>query len=80
MFGYHHSGACSYDLWAPGVRTDVENRAFSPYCKHTTEVEQIITILVDNARMGNMNVTIETDEFLSESDWKYIQEEVQKRF
>ena len=80
MFGYHHSGACGYELWAPEARTYVEKRAFSPYCKHTTEVEQIITILVDNARMGNMNVTLETDEYLSESDQKYIQEEVQKRF
>lgn len=66
-------------IWAPGVRNDVENLAFSCYCKHTTEVEQIINLLYESALEGNYNVTVDTDEFLSEQDWEYIQEEVTKR-
>lgn len=92
MFGYHDSDRCMFDLWSPcddtvrhshfdfiGYPHATENRAFSPYCKHTTELERIITVLIDNARVGIMDVTIDTDEFLSESDWEYIREEVQKR-
>lgn len=57
----------------------IENRAFSPYCKHTTEVEQIINQLYSAALQGITSVSIETDEFLSEEDWEYIRNEVQRR-
>lgn len=81
MFGYHDSNRCAYDIWSPvdAGPCAIENRAFSPYCKHTTELEQIIEIFCENARTGNYEISIETDEFLSESDWEYIHKEVERR-
>jgi hypothetical protein len=77
--GYHHSGACHFDLWAPGERTDVENRAFSPYAKHMQELEDIIQSCVEAALRGETNLTFDLDDDLSDEDLAYIQSEIQKR-
>ena len=84
MFGYHDDDRCNFDLWSP--RDDqgiwhpngcaVENRAFSPYAKHTQEVEDIIDALV-HADAGNY--TIDVDDDLSQSDLDYIKSEVMRR-
>lgn len=89
MFGYHDSDRCVFDLWSPvddqgvwhphskpGFPTAVENRAFSPYAKHTQEVEDIIDALV-HADAGNY--TIDVDDDLSQSDLDYIKSEVMRR-
>ena len=89
MFGYHDEDRCYTDLWSPrddqgvwhphskpGFPTAVENRAFSPYAKHTQEVEDIIDALVQ-ADAGNY--TIDVDDDLSQSDLDYIKSEVMRR-
>ena len=89
MFGYHDEDRCIFDLWSPrddqgvwhphskpGFPTAVENRAFSPYAKHTQEVEDIIDALV-HADAGNY--TIDVDDDLSQSDLDYIKSEVMRR-
>ena len=42
MFGYCHNPKCPYDIWAPGRRDDVENRAFSAYAKWQQEQDDRI--------------------------------------
>lgn len=89
MFGYHDDDRCNFDLWSPrddqgiwhphskpGMPTAVENRAFSPYAKHTQEIEDIIDALVQ-ADAGNY--TIDVDDDLSQSDLDYIKFEVMRR-
>ena len=79
MFGYHDDDRCYTDLWSPKDDPNgcaVENRAFSPYAKHTQEVEDIIDALVQ-ADAGNY--TIDVDDDLSQSDLDYIKSEVMRR-
>lgn len=79
MFGYHDDDRCYTDLWSPVDDPNgcaVENRAFSPYAKHTQEVEDIIDALV-HADAGNY--TIDVDDDLSQSDLDYIKSEVMRR-
>lgn len=89
MFGYHDDDRCNFDLWSPrddqgvwhphskpGFPTAVENRAFSPYAKHTQEVEDIIDALV---HVDAGNYTIDVDDDLSQSDLDYIKSEVMRR-
>lgn len=79
MFGYHDSDRCYTDLWSPKDDPHgyaIENRAFSPYAKHTQEVEDIIDALV-HADAGNY--TIDVDDDLSQSDLDYIKSEVMRR-
>lgn len=79
IFGYHDSDKCVFDLHSPVDDPNgcaVENRAFSPYAKHTQEVEDIIDALV-HADAGNY--TIDVDDDLSQSDLDYIKSEVMRR-
>lgn len=79
IFGYHDSDNCVFDLHSPVDDPNgcaVENRAFSPYAKHTQEVEDIIDALV-HADAGNY--TIDVDDDLSQSDLDYIKSEVMRR-
>lgn len=79
MFGYHDSPYCSTDIWAPKSETwgynAIENRAFSPYAKHTQEVEDIIN-MIGNGYTGG----IECDDDMSAGDMRYIEQEVYKRY
>ena len=79
MFGYHDSPYCSTDIWAPNPTAwgdnAIENRAFSPYAKHTQEVEDIIS-MIGNGYTGG----IECDDDMSAGDIQYIEQEVQKRY
>ncbi len=71
---YHHSNHCGFDLWSP--LTDdcaVENRAFSAYAFHTSELENIIN------RICNGETEITVSESLSQSDLDYIKREVEQR-
>ena len=79
MFGYCHKDYCRTDLWAPGNRSDIENRAFSGYAKHEQEIEDIIVNIVAHARIGDLNFNIEIDDDLSDNDLAYIQKEVARR-
>lgn len=79
MFGYHDSGACGLDLWAPGARSAAENRAFSSYCQYNSEIEYIIELIVNHVNLGIYNVTVKNWNNLSLQEKEYIQEEVTKR-
>ena len=65
-----------YGIWEnTPYHTAIENRAFSPYAKHTQEVEDIIE-MIGNGQLGQ----IECDDDMSESDMRYIENEVEKRY
>ena len=78
MFGYHDDPYCTTDIWAPNPTAygynAIENRAFSPYAKHTQEVEDIIKMI------GSGVTAIECDDDMSESDMRYIENEVLRRY
>lgn len=79
MFGYHDVPNCAFDLHAPNPTTwgynAIENRAFSPYAKHTQEVENVIN-MIGHGHIGQ----IECDDDMSAGDMRYIEQEVQKRY
>lgn len=79
MLGYHDSPFCSTDIWAPNSTAwgcnAIENRAFSPYAKHTQEVEDIISMIGDGY-LGD----IQCDDDMSAGDMAYIENEVAKRY
>ena len=58
----------------PGFPHATENRAFSPYAKHMQEVEDVISMIIDNFDRGNMNMSFELDDDFSESDLNYIRQ------
>lgn len=60
----------------PGLPHATENRAFSPYAKHMQEVEDVISMIIDNFDRGNMNMSFELDDDFSESDLNYIRQKV----
>ena len=60
----------------PGFPHATENRAFSPYAKHMQEVEDVISMIIDNFDRGNMNMSFELDDDFSESDLNYIRQKV----
>ena len=71
---YHHSNHCAFDLWSPVVDDcTVENRAFSAYSFHTSEIENII----DKICSGETEITVSSS--LSQSDLDYIKKEVERR-
>ena len=78
MFGYHDVPDCSFDLWAPNPTAwgdnAIENRAFSPYAKHSQEVEDVINLI------GNGATSIQCDDDMSADDMRYIENEVAKRY
>jgi hypothetical protein len=87
MFGYCHNDECRYDIWGPTWHPEtlthhhhIENRAFSPFAKHTQEIEDIIETILANAYNGNMSFDIELDDCFSDEDLEYIKTEVQRRF
>lgn len=81
MFSYHDSNRCGFDLWSPvdAGPCAVENRAFSPYAKHTQELEDAVEMILDNYRNGNFNFTLDFDDDISDSDVEWIQREVERR-
>ena len=65
-----------YGVWEDTpYHTAIENRAFSPYAKHTQEVEDIIE-MIGNGYAGG----IECDDDMSAGDMRYIEQEVYKRY
>ena len=67
MFGYCNDPQCEFDIWSPFPNSSaIENRAFSAYCKHITERDEI----VERIAAGDINITLDDD--FSESDLEYI--------
>jgi len=77
LLGYHDSPRCNFDIWAPQSDTwghnVIENRAFSPFCLHETENEEIIEALANGDTSVNLNDRT-TD------DLDYIQQELYRRY
>ena len=73
MFGYHDSSNCMFDIWSPRPGADaLENRAFSAFCKHQTECDEIIERIV----AGDINITLDDD--FSKKDLDYIKNQLEK--
>ena len=65
-----------YGIWEDTpYHTAIENRAFSPYAKHTQEVEDVIS-MIGNGYLGD----IQCDDDMSAGDMAYIENEVAKRY
>ena len=59
---------------APWYRDPVETLAFNAYAFHTQEVEDVIELI------GNGATSIQCDTNMTESDMRYIESEVRKRY
>ena len=59
---------------APWYRDPVETLAFNAYAFHTQEVEDVIELI------GNDATSIQCDTNMTESDMRYIESEVRKRY
>lgn len=65
-----------YGVWEDTpYHTAIENRAFSPYAKHSQEVEDVIQMIANGYSGG-----IETDDDFSEGDMRYIENELYNRY
>ena len=75
MFGFCDDPQCEFDIWSPFPNsTAIENRAFSAFCKHTTERDEIVERIV----AGDTNITLDDD--FCESDLEYIKNRLQKEY
>lgn len=83
MFGYHDSDRCIFDLWSPVDDPNhcaIENRAFSPYAKHTQECEDIVNQVVDNYHLtGQLDFNFEVDDCFDDSDLEYIKKRIKEK-
>ena len=59
---------------APWYRDPVETLAFNAYAFHSQEVEDVIELI------GNGATSIQCDTNMTESDMRYIESEVRKRY
>ena len=75
MFGFCNNSNCSTDIWGPALNgSAIENRAFSAYCKHSSERDEI----VERIAAGDINITLDDD--FNESDLEYIKNRLQKEY
>ena len=74
MFGYCNDPKCSFDIWSPFDRSAIENRAFSAYCKHKTECDDI----VERVAAGDIHITLDDD--FNEDDLDYIKEQLYNEY
>ena len=59
---------------APWYRDSVETLAFNAYTFHTQEVEDVIEMI------GNGAISIQCDTDMNDSDKRYIEREVSRRY
>ena len=59
---------------APWYRDSVETLAFNAYAFHTQEVEDVIEMI------GNGAISIQCDTDMNDSDKRYIEREVSRRY
>ena len=52
---------------------------FWAYAKHEQEKEDVIQIILEAARNGETDLSIQLDDHFSDEDVKYIEEEVYRR-
>ena len=75
MFGFCNDPNCMTDIWSPALDSSaVENRAFSAYCKHKTECDDIVSRIA----AGDTNITLDDD--FCENDLSYIKNRLQKEY
>ncbi len=64
-----------YRVWEDTPhRCAIDNRAFSAYCFHSQEVEDVINLI------GSGATSIQCDDDMSEADMRYIENEVRSRY
>ena len=59
---------------APWYRDPVETLAFNAYAYHQTEIEEVIEMI------GNGATSIQCDTDMNDSDMRYIENEVRRRY
>ena len=75
MFDFCNDPKCSFDIWGPVPNSSaIENRAFSAFCKHSSERDEI----VERIAAGDTNITLDDD--FCESDLEYIKNRLQKEY
>ena len=70
MAAYHDPTHCAFDIWSPTPdrwgHNRVENLAFSAYCKHIQECDDIVDAILE----GQTDFTL--DDFFTQGDLDYI--------
>jgi hypothetical protein len=61
-------------ITSPWYNNPVENTAFNAYAFHSQEVEDVIEMI------GNGATSIQCDTDMSDSDMRYIENEVRRRY
>ena len=75
MFGYCDDPNCIFDIWGPVPNSSaIENRAFSAFCKHSSERDEI----VERIAAGDVNITLDDD--FSENDLRHIENKLQNEY
>ena len=77
MLGYHDVPNCSFDLWSPNPTrwgyNAIENRAFSPYAKHTQEIDDLVEMIAAGG------TSFELDDEFSEADIQELKRKLAAR-
>ena len=75
MFGFCNDPDCITDIWSPSLNgSSIENRAFSAFCKHSSERDDI----VERIAAGDINITLDDD--FCDNDLEYIKNRLQKEY
>ena len=74
MLGYHDSNRCATDLWSPMRQSAAENRAFSAYAFHTSQLDEIAARIA----AGEENLSVSDD--LTSDDLHYIEDQLRTRY
>lgn len=78
MFGYHDSPKCNFDIWSSNPTrwgdNAIENRAFSAYCMHTSELDDYVNYIVAAFREygSDYDIKIGSLSSFTQSDLEYI--------
>jgi hypothetical protein len=82
----HNENKCPFDIWAPGHRTSINNKAFSSYAMHQQKIEDVINFLAEAKEPECIytqtfifqRVDLDSDT-LTTDEVKYIEREVSRR-
>ena len=82
MLGYHDSSKCAFDIWSPSPTrwgdNAIENRAFSAFCMHTSELDNFVNQVVTAFQENRSDINIGSLSNFTTSDLEYIQMRLNK--
>ena len=79
MLGYCDSPNCSLDLWSPSpARNAIENRAFSAFCMHTSELDALVDKIIVAIQKYGSDINIGSLNDFTKSDLEYVQMRLNK--